>query len=120
LGRVEGGDRAVEGRHVADVRPQPSVAHALGDLDELGTIGLDDEVDRQAVGRPRLAKNGTVSPQSSARALARSRCRPSSTTVVGSSEIRRTAGLFVPFSRALRTDHQAPADCQGPQVGVNP
>ena len=56
LGRVEGGDRVVEGRDVADVRPQSSVPHPLDDLTQLGTIGLDNEVDRQAVGRPRLAR----------------------------------------------------------------
>src|SRR5262249_49911870 len=53
-GRVERGDRMVEGRDGADVRPQSSVPHALDDLAQLGTIGLDDEVDRQAVGGPRL------------------------------------------------------------------
>src|SRR5262249_44243377 len=50
LGRVEGGDGIVEGRDVADVRPQSSVPHPLDDLTQLGTIGLDNEVDRQAVG----------------------------------------------------------------------
>ena len=38
LGRVEGGDGFVEGRDVADVRPQPSVPHPLDDLTQLGTI----------------------------------------------------------------------------------
>src|SRR3954465_15014064 len=56
LGRVEGGDGIVEGRDVADVGPQSSVAHPLNDLTQLGTIGFDDEVDRQAVGRPRLGR----------------------------------------------------------------
>ena len=56
LSRVEGGDGIVEGRNVADVRPQPSVPHPLDDLTQLGTIGLDDEVDRQAVGGPRLGR----------------------------------------------------------------
>ena len=54
LGRVEGGDGIVEGRDVADVRPQSSVTHPLDDLHQLGTIGLDNEVDCQAVGGPRL------------------------------------------------------------------
>src|SRR3954452_9357238 len=45
---VEGGDGIVEGRDVADVGPQSSVAHPPDDLTQLGTIGLDDEVDRQA------------------------------------------------------------------------
>src|SRR5215218_4736669 len=56
LGRVEGGDSIVEGRDVADVGPQSSVAHPLDDLTQLGTIGLDDEVDCQAVGGPRLGR----------------------------------------------------------------
>src|SRR6184192_3090857 len=56
LGRVEGGDSIVEGRDVADVRPQSSVPHPLDDLTQLGTIGLDNEVDRQAVGGPRLGR----------------------------------------------------------------
>src|SRR6478609_10188139 len=45
LSRVEGGDGVVEGRHVADVRPQSSVAHPPDDLTQLRTIGQDDEVD---------------------------------------------------------------------------
>ena len=50
LGQVQRGDGIVEGRDVADVRSQASVPHALDDLTQLGTIGLDNEVDRQAVG----------------------------------------------------------------------
>src|ERR1700760_5146259 len=50
LGRVQGGDGLVEGRDVADVRPQPSVPHPLDDLTQLATIGLDHEVDPQSVG----------------------------------------------------------------------
>src|SRR3954470_18536511 len=57
LGRVEGGDGFVEGRDVADVRPQSSVPHPLDDLSQLGTIGLDNKVDRQPVGRPRLGRS---------------------------------------------------------------
>src|SRR5262249_24517282 len=56
LSRVEGGDGIVEGRDAADVRPQSSVTHPLNDLTQLGTIGLDNEVDRQAVGVPRLGR----------------------------------------------------------------
>src|SRR5262245_35628754 len=56
LGRVEGGDGIVEGRDAADVRPQSSVTHPLDDLTQLGTIGLDNEVDRQAVSGPRLGR----------------------------------------------------------------
>src|SRR6516162_4105722 len=57
LGRVEGGDGIVEGRDVADVRPQSSVPDALDDLTQLGTIGLDNEVDGQAVGGPRRGRS---------------------------------------------------------------
>src|SRR3954452_15626539 len=53
LGRVEDGDGIVEGRDVADVCPQSSVPHPLHDLTQLGTIGLDNEIDRQALGGPR-------------------------------------------------------------------
>ena len=56
LGPVEGGDGIVEGRDGADVRPQSSVPHSLDDRAQLGTIGLDNEVDRQAVGGPRLRR----------------------------------------------------------------
>ena len=56
LGRVEGGDSIVEGRDVADVRPQSSVPHPLDDLTQLGTIGLDHEVDCHAVGGPCLGR----------------------------------------------------------------
>src|SRR5262245_28791090 len=56
LGRVEGGDGIVEDRDGADVRPQSSVPHPLDDLAQLGTIGLDNEVDCQTVGGPCLAR----------------------------------------------------------------
>src|SRR5262249_55588918 len=56
LGRVEGSDSFVEGRDFVDVRLQSSVPHPLNDLTQLGAIGLDDEVDRAAVGRPRLGR----------------------------------------------------------------
>src|SRR5213082_3541216 len=56
LGGVEGGHSSVEGRDVADVRPQSSVPHPLDDLTQLGTIGLDNEVDRPAVVGPRLRR----------------------------------------------------------------
>src|SRR5262245_47923665 len=57
LGPVEGGDGVVEGRDIVDVRPQSSVPHPPDDLTQLGTIGLDNEVDRQAVGGPRLGRS---------------------------------------------------------------
>src|SRR5437764_6513074 len=58
LGRIEGRDGIVEGRDVADVRPQPSVPHPLHDLTQLGTIRHDNEVDGQAVRGPRLGRAG--------------------------------------------------------------
>ena len=77
LGRVEGGDGIIEGRDVGDVRPQPSVTHPPDDLIQLGTIGLDNEVDRQAVGGPRLGRpdDGHQGSSSSNQASAASRCR---------------------------------------------
>src|SRR5438445_4622489 len=57
LGWVEGGDGTVKGRDGADVRPQSSVPYSLDDLAQLGTIGLDNEVDRQAVRGPRLRRS---------------------------------------------------------------
>src|SRR5437588_6461224 len=56
LGRVEGGDGIVDGGNGADVGPQSSVFHPLDDLTQLGTIGLHDEVDCQAVVGPRLGR----------------------------------------------------------------
>src|SRR6266702_2198118 len=48
LGPVEGGNRIVEGSHVADVCPQPTNPDPLDELAQLGAIGYDDEVDSQA------------------------------------------------------------------------
>src|SRR5258708_33345039 len=56
VGRDEGRDGIVEGRDVADVRPQSSVPHPLDNLTQLATIGLDNKVDRQAVVGPRLRR----------------------------------------------------------------
>src|SRR5499427_5299770 len=56
LGRVEGGNRIVEGRHVADVCPQPTIPEALDELTQLGAIGYDDEVNNQAASGPRLGR----------------------------------------------------------------
>src|SRR5260370_36582357 len=65
LGPVEGGDGVVEGRYVADVRPQSSVTHPLDDLTQLGAIGHENKVDRQAVGGPRLGRPGDGHQRSS-------------------------------------------------------
>src|SRR5947207_8731670 len=73
LGPVEGGDGTVEVRDGADVRPQLSVPHPLDDLSQLGTIGLDDEIDCQAVGGPCLGRAGDGHQRSSG---SNQRCRP--------------------------------------------
>ena len=73
LGPVEGGDGVVEGRDVADVRPQSSVTHPLDDLTQLGAIGHENKVDRQAVGGPRLGRPGDGHQRSSGPTQA---CRP--------------------------------------------
>src|SRR5690349_12692605 len=58
LGRVEGGNRIVEGSHFADVCPQPTIPDPLDELAQLGSIGYDDEVDSQAARGPRLGQAG--------------------------------------------------------------
>src|SRR5262245_22027924 len=65
LGRVEGGNRIVEGSHVADVSPQPTIPGPLDDLTQLGAIGYDDEVNCQAVSGPRLGRAGDGHQRSS-------------------------------------------------------
>src|SRR5262249_11654325 len=56
LGRVEGGDGFVEGRDVADVRPQSPVPRPPDNLSQLVAIGDDDEVNRPAVRGPCLGR----------------------------------------------------------------
>src|SRR5215831_2584869 len=65
LGRVERGDGVVEGRDVADVRPQSSVPYPLDELTQLGAIGYDDEVDSQAARGPRRGRAGNGHQRSS-------------------------------------------------------
>src|SRR5215813_10113942 len=65
LGRVEGGNRIVEGSHVAEVCPQPTIPGPLDDLTQLGAIGYDDEIDSQAVKGPRLGRAGDGHQRSS-------------------------------------------------------
>src|SRR6516162_4209646 len=65
LGRIKGGNGIVESRYFADVRPQPSVTHPPDDLTQLGAIGHDNEVDRQAVGGPCLGWRGESHQRSS-------------------------------------------------------
>jgi hypothetical protein len=65
FGRVEGGDGIVEGSHLTDVCPQPTIPGPLDDLTQLGTIGYDDEIDSQAVSGPRLGRAGDGHQRSS-------------------------------------------------------
>jgi hypothetical protein len=58
LGPVEGGNRIVEGSHVADVCPQPTNPDPLDELTQLGAIWYDDEVDSQASRGSRLGRIG--------------------------------------------------------------
>src|SRR5215468_5908951 len=65
LGRVEGGNRIVEGSHLADVCPQPTIPDPLDDLTQLGAIGYDDEVNSQAASGPRIGRAGDGHQRSS-------------------------------------------------------
>src|SRR5215467_1568086 len=65
LSPVEGGNRIVEGSHVADVCPQPTNADPLDELTQLGAIGYDDEVDSQAASGPRIGRAGDGHQRSS-------------------------------------------------------
>ena len=71
LGPVEGGNRIVEGRDVADVRPQPTIAEPLDELTQLGAIGYDDEVYSQAASGPRLGRASDGHQRSSGASHAR-------------------------------------------------
>src|SRR5437667_12122678 len=65
LGPVEGGNRIVEGSHIADVCPQPTNSDPLDELTQLGAIGYDDEVDSPAARGPRLGRAGDSHQRSS-------------------------------------------------------
>src|SRR5262249_29461735 len=65
LGPVEGGNRIVEGSHVADVCPHSSVTCPPDDLTQLAAIGYDDEVDSQAARGPCLGRAGDGHQRSS-------------------------------------------------------
>src|SRR3954453_16239877 len=65
LGRVEGGNRIVEGSPVANVCPQPTIPDPLDELTQWGAIGYDDEVDSQAARGPRLGRAGNGHQRSS-------------------------------------------------------
>src|SRR6266478_7089780 len=71
LGPVEGGNRIVEGSHVADVCPQPTNPDPLDELTQLGAIGYDDELDSQAARGPRLCRAGDGHQRSSSANQAR-------------------------------------------------
>src|SRR5579864_7109970 len=88
LGPVEGGNRIVEGSHVADVCPQPTNPDPLDELTQLGAIGFDDEVDSQAARGPRLGRAGDGHQRSSGANYAR-RPRPE----VGAVDIEARIGL---------------------------
>src|SRR5207253_6747392 len=75
LGRVEGGNRIVEGSHVADVCPQPTIPDPLDELTQFGPIGYDDEVNTKASRGPRLGRAGDGHQRSSGANQAR-RPRP--------------------------------------------
>src|SRR5262249_49372930 len=65
LGPVEGGNGVIEGRDVADVRPQPTNPDPLDELTQLGKIGYDDEVDSHSARGPRLSRAGDGHQRSS-------------------------------------------------------
>src|SRR5262249_49186767 len=65
LGRVERGDGVVEGRDMADVRPQPAIPDPLDELTQLAAIGYDDKVDSQSARGPRLGRAGNGHQRSS-------------------------------------------------------
>src|SRR5262245_66408819 len=65
LGRVEGVDGIVEGSHVTEVCLQPTIPGPLDDLTQLGAIGYDDEVNREAVSGPCLGRAGDGHQRSS-------------------------------------------------------
>src|SRR5262245_43568913 len=65
LGRVEGGNRIVEGSHLANVCPQPTIPDPLDGLTQLGATGYDYEVDGQAASGPRIGRPGDGHQRSS-------------------------------------------------------
>src|SRR5499427_1743848 len=65
FGPVEGGDGIVEGSHVTDVCPQPTIPGPLDNVTQLGAIGYDDEIDSQAVSGPCLGWAGDGHQRSS-------------------------------------------------------
>ncbi len=106
VGRVEGRDGIVEGRDGADVRPQASVPHPLDDLTQLGTIGLDDEVDCQAVGGPRLGRPYVIRPHSAGLVqFAANAWLERATAVWGAVTVRAMHRLLVLYPPPSDPDH---------------
>ena len=62
---VKGGNGIVEGSHVADVCPQPSIPEPLDELTQLGAIGYNDEVDSQVARGPHIGRAGDGHQRSS-------------------------------------------------------
>src|SRR6202012_3661197 len=65
LSRVEGGEGVIEGRYFADVRPHSSVTCPPDNLAQLGPIGLDNKVNREAVSGAHLDRAGDGHQRSS-------------------------------------------------------
>ena len=58
LGPAEGGNGIVEGSHVTDVCPQPTISEALDEPTQLSAIGHDDEIGSQAASGPGVGRAG--------------------------------------------------------------
>src|SRR5881398_2431493 len=110
LGRVEGGNRIVKGSHVADVSPQPTIPDPPDELTQLGAIGYNDEVDSQAVSRPRLGRAGNGHQRSSGANHARRPLRDVAAedienqidlADVSSASLSRSTNSCAPKSRAV-------------------
>src|SRR5215469_8243933 len=65
FGSVEGGNRIVDGSHVADVCPQPTNPDPPDELIQLAAIWYDDEVDSQAARGSRIGRAGDGHQRSS-------------------------------------------------------
>ena len=94
-GRVQGGDGIVEGRDVADVRPQSSVPHPLDDLTQLGAIALDNDALKDVGGVDLVFDviGGDIGKRS-ARLI---RAGGTLVTIAGPTEARPADGLAIDF-----------------------
>src|SRR5262249_8216990 len=75
IGRVEGGNRIVEGSHFADVCPQPTIPDPLNGLTQLAAIGYVGEAAGQAARGPPIGRPGDGHPRPSGANHARSPLR---------------------------------------------